>query len=117
MKAIIIEDESRAVKRLTQLLDESHKNMEIIGVAESVKEGVDLLEKRTDVQLIFSDIQLGDGLSFEIFENVEVKCPIIFTTAFDQYAIEAFKTNGVDYLLKPIELNDLTKAIQKAEKM
>ena len=117
MKAIIIEDESRAVKRLAQLLDESHKNIEIIGAAESVQEGIDLLGQRLDVQLIFSDIQLGDGLSFEIFENVEVKCPIIFTTAFDQYAIEAFKTNGVDYLLKPIEPNDLTKAIQKAEKM
>lgn len=117
MKALIIEDESRASRRLKQLLIELPFSIEIMGEVESVQEGIDFLQNQAPPQLIFSDIQLGDGLSFEIFEAVAVKCPIIFTTAFDQYAIEAFKTNGVDYLLKPIEEKDLIKAIKKVEQL
>ncbi len=117
MKAIIIEDESRAARRLEQLLSEIGSHVEVIARAESVAEGVIVLNNHPEVQLIFSDIQLGDGLSFEIFEQVEVRCPIVFTTAYDQYAIEAFKANGIDYLLKPILADDLDRAIKKAEKM
>ena len=115
MKVLIIEDESRAAKRLEQLLTDLPVAIEVVSIVESVEEGVEFLVNQPAVQLIFSDIQLGDGLSFEIFEKVKVSCPIIFTTAFDQYAIEAFKTNGIDYLLKPVEASDLRRAVKKAE--
>ncbi len=117
MKALIIEDESRAARRLEQLLRELPVDIEVVASVESVQEAIEFLERQPLLDLIFSDIQLGDGLSFEVFEAVSVKCPIIFTTAFDQYAIEAFKTNGVDYLLKPVEPKDLIKAIQKVEQL
>lgn len=117
MRAIIIEDESRATKRLLQLLGKLPLEITVIKIIESVQEGIEFLQSGPAIELIFSDIQLGDGLSFDIFEKVEVKCPIIFTTAFDQYAIDAFKTNGIDYLLKPIEEKDLLKAIKKVERL
>lgn len=117
MRVLIIEDESRAVKRLQQLLEEFPSHIDVIKVIESVQEGIEFLQNEQQIQLIFSDIQLGDGLSFEIFEKVTIKCPIIFTTAFDQYTMDAFKTNGIDYLLKPINEKDLQKAIKKAEQL
>jgi DNA-binding LytR/AlgR family response regulator len=117
MNVLIIEDESRAAKRLQQLLADISMPINVVSVVESVEEGINFFTSGEQVQLIFSDIQLGDGLSFEIFEKVSVICPIIFTTAFDQYAIEAFKTNGIDYLLKPIEDKDLRKAIEKVNQL
>ena len=115
MRIIILEDETRAASYLERLLAKIAPNMVVIAKLESVREGVKYLLNNPEPELIFSDIQLADGLSFEIYNQVSVKCPIIFTTAYDHYAIEAFKTNGIDYLLKPIEEERLTQAIEKAK--
>ena len=112
MNVLIIEDENRAAKRLEKLLTSIDPSMNVIKVIETVREAISFL-KTEKVNLIFSDIQLADGLSFEIYQQVEISCPIIFTTAYDQYAIEAFNTNGIDYLLKPIEAGRLEKALAK----
>jgi DNA-binding LytR/AlgR family response regulator len=87
----------------------------VLAKIESVRDGVKYLQNNPEPDLIFSDIQLADGLSFEIYKQVAVNCPIIFTTAYDHYAIEAFQTNGIDYLLKPIEEDRLRQAIEKAK--
>jgi DNA-binding LytR/AlgR family response regulator len=113
MKVIILEDESRAANYLERLILKAAPEMKVVAKLESVRDAVPFLAANTDIDLIFSDVQLADGLSFEIFGKVEVKCPIIFTTAYDHYAIEAFKTNGIDYLLKPVEEERLRKAIEK----
>jgi DNA-binding LytR/AlgR family response regulator len=115
MRIIILEDETRAASYLERLLAKVAPNMVVIARLESVREGVKYLQNNPEPELIFSDIQLADGLSFEIYNQVNVRCPIIFTTAYDHYAIEAFKTNGIDYLLKPIEEERLTQAIEKAK--
>jgi len=112
MKILIIEDESLASKRLKRLLLEIDSDFNIINSLESVEDSVNFLANNK-VDLIFSDIQLADGLSFEIFEKVNINCPIIFTTAYNQYAINAFNTNGIDYLLKPIEQDRLAQSIEK----
>lgn len=114
MKVVILEDENRAVNHLKRLIHLVAPEMEVIRVFDTVRDAVPYLEKEPAVDLIFSDVQLADGISFEIFSKVSVKCPIIFTTAYDTYAIEAFNTNGIDYLLKPIEEERLRKAIEKA---
>ena len=116
MKVIILEDESRAVNHLKRLIERVSPHMEITGTFETVRDAVAYLEKNPEVELIFSDVQLADGTSFEIFSRVPVSCPIIFTTAYDTYAIEAFNANGIDYLLKPIEEERLKTAIGKARK-
>jgi len=115
MRIIIFEDETRAANYLERLLAKIAPKMVVIARIESVREGVKYLQNNPEPELIFSDIQLADGLSFEIYNQVTVQCPIIFTTAYDHYAIEAFKTNGIDYLLKPIEEERLTQAIEKAK--
>ncbi|HEX7585139.1 MAG TPA: response regulator, partial [Prolixibacteraceae bacterium] len=115
MKIIILEDETRAANHLVRLLAKVSPNMVVVARLESVRDGVKYLQNSPEPDLIFSDIQLADGLSFEIYNQVEVRCPIIFTTAYDSYAIEAFKTNGIDYLLKPIEEERLKQAIEKAK--
>ena len=114
MKVLIIEDETRAANHLERLLAKVAPEIEVVDRLESVRDAVDFLQRNTELGLIFSDIQLADGLSFEIYRQVKVCCPIIFTTAWDHYAIEAFNTNGIDYLLKPIEEERLLKAIDKA---
>jgi DNA-binding LytR/AlgR family response regulator len=114
MRIVILEDEPRAANHLERLLAKVAPNMTVIARLESVRDGVKYLQTNPEPELIFSDIQLADGLSFEIYNQVKVRCPIIFTTAYDHYAIEAFKTNGIDYLLKPIEEERLLKAIEKA---
>jgi len=116
MNVIIIEDEVRAANQLERLIGAVSSEMQIIKKIESVRESVEYLHHNKP-DLIFSDVQLADGLSFEIYEQVKVNCPIIFTTAYDQYAIEAFKTNGVDYLLKPVEEDRLKHAIQKVKNL
>ncbi|MFK8046686.1 MAG: LytR/AlgR family response regulator transcription factor [Crocinitomicaceae bacterium] len=116
MKVLIVEDESRAANRLEKLLKALNLSIEIVAVIETVREAIVFL-KTAELDLIFSDIQLADGLSFEIYKEVEVTCPIIFTTAYDQYAIEAFDTNGIDYLLKPIESGRLEKALAKCKQL
>jgi DNA-binding LytR/AlgR family response regulator len=114
MKVIILEDEARAANHLERLLAKVVPNMTVISKLESVRDSIKFLQSNEEPELIFSDIQLADGLSFEIYNQVAVRCPIIFTTAYDHYAVEAFKTNGIDYLLKPIEEERLRQAIEKA---
>jgi len=117
MNTIIIEDENRAANKLEQLLLKINPNVKILEKFETVEDSIEYLQNNNNLDLIFSDIQLADGICFEIYDKVKVNCPIIFTTAFDKYAIKAFKANGIDYLLKPIEKEDLSKAIQKVEKL
>jgi DNA-binding LytR/AlgR family response regulator len=113
MKVLIIEDELPATQKLERLLKEIDETIEIVGVLESVEDSTNWFLQNSHPDLIFMDIQLNDGLSFEIFENIEIKSPVIFTTAFDEYALRAFKVNSVDYLLKPLDSNALKKAVQK----
>lgn len=115
MNVLIFEDETRAANHLERLLAKVAPEMKVIARIESVRDGVKFLQTNQEPELIFSDIQLADGLSFEIYRKAPVRCPIIFTTAYDHYAIEAFQTNGIDYLLKPIEEERLQKAIDKAK--
>ena len=111
MKAIIIEDEKPAARRLGRLLAELDVNVSTM--LHSVEESIEWFQNNEHPELIFLDIQLSDGLSFEIFDVIEVKSAIIFTTAFDEYALQAFKLNSIDYLLKPIDDEDLEKAVKK----
>ncbi|MEL7123559.1 MAG: LytTR family DNA-binding domain-containing protein [Bacteroidota bacterium] len=114
MKVIIIEDEIIAAKNIQQALRGYYEKTEVLAVIRSVQEAVEWLsENISEVSLIFMDIQLTDGLSFEIFERLEIRKPIIFTTAYDEFAIQAFKVNSVDYLLKPIANKDVFKALDK----
>lgn len=113
MKILVIEDERPAANRLRQLILELLPGATIFGHLDSITSSVQWLETNVFPDLIFCDIQLADGQSFEIFERVKVSSPIIFTTAFDRFAIKAFKLNSVDYLLKPIDPKDLAQAIQK----
>ena len=117
MKALIIEDEPRAANRLTRVLNEVAPEIEILAKLETIKDSVHYLNQNNDLDVIFSDIQLSDGLSFEIFNKVAVNCPIIFTTAFNQYAINAFDTNGIDYILKPVESERIEKSIKKLKNL
>jgi len=112
IKTVIIEDEKPASRKLERMLNE-FPEIEVVGKIESVEEGVLWFSENEHPQLIFSDIVLGDGLSFDIFEKVPTKGFIIYTTAFDQYTLKAFKLNSIDYLLKPILDEDLAGAIEK----
>lgn len=116
MKVIILEDEQRAANHLQRMIGRVAPDMEVSHVFETVREAVDHLEHDTSVEMVFSDVQLADGISFDIFSRININCPIIFTTAYDTYAIEAFNANGIDYLLKPLEEERLEKAINKARK-
>ncbi|MEO9805269.1 MAG: LytTR family DNA-binding domain-containing protein [Reichenbachiella sp.] len=113
MKVLIIEDEAPAFRRLQKLLEELDESIEIVEVFDGVKEAVKWLNNHQCPDLIFMDIQLSDGLSFEIFEQTEITKPIIFTTAFDEYMLKAFKVNSIDYLLKPINKEDLLRSLEK----
>lgn len=117
MKAIIIEDEKLVAKELTFKIAEIEPNMEILAVLPSVKTALNWLNDNAEPDVIFADIQLADGVSFEIFEKFQLTCPIIFTTSYNEYAIKAFKVNGIDYLLKPVEPEDLEKAINKVKQI
>lgn len=113
MKVLIIEDELPASQKLIRLLKEAGSEMEVIDVLGSVEHSVNWFSENQYPGLIFMDIQLEDGLCFEIFEKIRIETPIIFTTAYDEYALKAFKVNSIDYLLKPINLHDLKNAIDK----
>lgn len=117
MKVIIIEDEQLASERLNRMLCEIDPDIEIQAILETVAASVDWLSNNSAPDLIFVDIQLDDGISFEIFETIKINTPIIFTTAFNEYAIKAFKVNSVDYLLKPYTKKDLTEAIDKYQNL
>lgn len=115
MKVIIIEDEKPAARRLSRLLAELEVDISVM--LHSVEESINWFQNNEHPDLIFLDIQLSDGLSFEIFEEVEVQSSIIFTTAYDEYALQAFKLNSIDYLLKPIDDEDLENAVKKYRSM
>ena len=115
MKTLIIEDETAAARNLEAILADIEPDAEVLGVLESVSESVEWLRTHPSPDLLFMDIHLADGDSFRIFEAVEVTAPVIFTTAYDRYALEAFKVNSIDYLLKPIGAADLRRALDKLE--
>lgn len=117
MKILIIEDEHYAAKRLIKLLIEILPEATILDTLDSVEESKDWFYSHNEPDLVFMDIQLADGLSFKIFEEIKFSCPVIFVTAFDEYAIDAFKLNSIDYLLKPIETPKLESAISKFKKL
>lgn len=118
MKVLIIEDETTAAQNLQRILRSYPLDIEVLGVIKSVKKSVQWLQEReAEVDLIFMDIKLSDGLSFQIFEKVAVRKPIIFTTAFDEYAIQAFRVNSIDYLLKPVGLAALARALEKFQRL
>ena len=113
MKVLIIEDELPAAKRLRNLVAEHCPDATVMDVVDSVEGATQWLNTFEKPDLIFMDIQLSDGLSFDIFNQTEVISPVIFTTAYDQYALKAFKVNSVDYLLKPIDPKELESAFEK----
>jgi two-component system LytT family response regulator len=113
MKAIIIEDEFIAAEALKTLINEIQTDIEILAVLQSIEETVEWIEINPSPDLVFMDIHLADGSAFMIFDSVEIKCPIIFTTAYDEYALKAFEVNSIDYILKPINKTALEKAISK----
>ncbi|MBS4066793.1 MAG: response regulator transcription factor [Chitinophagaceae bacterium] len=116
MKVLIIEDEELAVKKLQKTLEGVDATAEVVGTADSIKASVEWLEQNPQPDLILMDIELADGQSFEIFNLTEVKSPVIFTTSYDEYALKAFKVNSVDYLLKPIQKDELQSALEKFRK-
>jgi len=116
MKVLIIEDEARAANQLQNILKACGFEYELLNIIDTVEEAVLWFRNNSNPDLVFMDIQLADGLSFEIFQKLHVEAPIIFTTAFDQYAIQAFKVNSVDYLLKPIQKEELNNALNKFTK-
>jgi len=113
MKVLIFEDEKPTAKRLTQLLKEIDAQIQVLDVLSSVKAGVEWYKNNPMPDLIFQDIQLNDGNCFEIFQSVEVSAPVIFTTAFSDYAIQSFQVNSIDYIVKPYDKNEIEKAIHK----
>ncbi|WPR74979.1 LytTR family DNA-binding domain-containing protein [Algoriphagus sp. NG3] len=113
MRILIIEDEKPAANLLMKLIKLHYPDAEIFGNLDSITKSFDWLSSNPQPDLIFCDIQLADGISFEIFEKVHLSTPVIFTTAFDQYAIKAFQVNAIDYLLKPIDPKDLARAVDK----
>ena len=115
MKVLLIEDELPAAKQLSKLLNDARPGFQILEALDSVESAVRWLRTFPMPDLIFMDIQIADGLSFDIFRQIELKGPVIFTTAFDHYAIQAFKVNAIDYLLKPIDPEDLARALEKFE--
>lgn len=114
MNCLIIEDEKVAAERLMNLIQQYDKDIKVLDVLQSVRKGVEWFQSNNNTpDLVFIDIQLSDGLSFEIFEQTEVTAPLIFTTAYDEYALKAFKVNSIDYILKPIDFDELSNAIDK----
>ncbi len=113
IKVLVVEDEVHAQKELKRLFLSSNYNIEILEIIDSVDDAIEWINTNHDPDLMFFDIQLSDGLSFSIFENISSKAPVIFTTAYDKFAIQAFKVNSIDYLLKPIKLDELNNALDK----
>jgi two-component system LytT family response regulator len=116
MKIIIIEDEFIAAETLKSLMTEISEDIEILAILQSIEESVEWFENHPSPDLVFMDIHLADGSAFMIFDSVEIKCPVIFTTAYDEYALKAFEVNSIDYILKPISKVALEKAVSKYEK-
>ena len=117
MKVLIIEDEYPAAERLEKLLHKADEKIQIVDTLDSVSRALKWFQQNLAPDLIFSDIQLSDGLCFEIYDKVVLKSPIIFTTSYDEYAIRAFKVKSIDYLLKPIKFEELVQAINKYQNL
>jgi len=113
---MIVEDEVLAADNLVKILGDIG-NIEIISVLETVSETVEWFRKNKEPELLFLDIHLADGTAFEIFEKTEVTCPVVFTTAYDEYALRAFKVNSIDYLLKPLEADEVRKSLEKHKRL
>ncbi|MBT1704702.1 LytR/AlgR family response regulator transcription factor [Chryseosolibacter indicus] len=113
MNVVIIEDEPQAAQRLERLVKELISNANILAKMDTVKKSVAWFKGNTVPDLVLMDIQLADGISFEIFEHCDIKAPIIFTTAYDEYALKAFKVNSIDYILKPVDKDELGNALKK----
>lgn len=116
-RVVIVEDETAAAVNLRSMLVALIPNVEVVEVLESVEEAVDFFSHDVDADVVFMDIHLADGDSFRIFKSVDIAIPIIFTTAYDQYALEAFKVNSIDYLLKPFKEEDLQRALDKLQRL
>ncbi|MEI9945937.1 MAG: LytTR family DNA-binding domain-containing protein [Chitinophagaceae bacterium] len=117
MKILIVEDEDLAVKKIQKTLAAVDAEAEVAGITDSIKSTVEWLQQNDQPDLILMDIELADGQSFEIFNLVEVKSPVVFTTSYDEYALKAFKVNSIDYLLKPVQKEELQNALDKYKKM
>jgi DNA-binding LytR/AlgR family response regulator len=117
MNILIVENEIPAADKLVKLLKKTDRSIMIMGIVETVEEAVNRLQMKPLPDLILMDIQLDDGLCFEIFETIEIDTPVIFTTAYDEYTLKAFKVNSVDYLLKPIDEKSLVSALEKFKKL
>ncbi|MBC8767736.1 response regulator transcription factor [Arenibacter sp. BSSL-BM3] len=117
MKILLVEDEDLAVKKLRKTLEAVDPSIEVIGTTDSIKTTVQWLKDNPSPELILMDIELADGQSFEIFNLIQVNSPVIFTTSYDEFALKAFKVNSVDYLLKPIQKDELEAAINKFERL
>ena len=117
MKVVIIEDEALAARQLKAMVQECDDNIEVITILDSVEASIEWLHANERPDLLLMDIELCDGQSFEIFNRVEVKSPVIFTTAYNEYAIQAFKVNSVDYLLKPINEDALRRSLLKFQEL
>ena len=117
MKTVIIEDEKAAVRNLTSLLNEVKPEAEIIAILDSINSTIEWFGIHPMPELVFMDIHLADGSAFEIFDHISITCPIIFTTAYDEYALRAFKVNSIDYLLKPIGKEDIEHAFEKLDNL
>lgn len=117
IKALIVEDETAAATNLSTLLRDVEPSIEIVAVIDTVVDTVAWFEAENTTDLVFMDIHLADGDAFNIFNKIDINCPIIFTTAYDRYALEAFKVNSVDYILKPIKAEDLRRALDKIRRL
>ena len=117
MKVLIIEDEQATALRLKKLLTEIDPEIEVMDILDSIESSVNWYQQNKVPELVFQDIQLADGSSFEIFKEIKMEVPVIFITAFDQYAIDAFKVNSVDYLLKPVNKTQLSESIEKFKRI
>ncbi|MET0391855.1 MAG: LytTR family DNA-binding domain-containing protein [Chitinophagaceae bacterium] len=117
MKILIVEDEDLAVRKIQKTLASVDEQAEVAGITDSIKSTVEWLQQNPQPDLILMDIELADGQSFEIFNLTEVKSPVIFTTSYDEYALKAFKVNSIDYLLKPVQKEELQAALDKYRNM
>ena len=113
INAVIIEDEKSAQQKLVDTLKEVAPDVHVKAILSTVKESIDFFKTSSFIDIIFCDVQLPDGLSFEIFSETQLKVPVIFTTGFDKFMLYAFENNGIDYLLKPIQKEDMGKALLK----
>jgi DNA-binding LytR/AlgR family response regulator len=113
MKVVVIEDEEAAAQRLKKMLSELDRDIEISATLDSIERSIAWFTSNTHPSLIFADIQLADGPSFEIFKKIKITAPVVFITAFDSHALEAFRFNGIDYLLKPIKKADVERSLKK----